>query len=62
VTVLNSKVLLVEDTRFLRLANEKALSTAGFEVSTAADGEEALIVANAKLPDVILLDMDASQD
>ena len=53
----NSKVLLVEDSKFLRMANERALSKAGFEVSTAADGEEALKVAGDKLPDIILLDM-----
>jgi CheY-like chemotaxis protein len=53
----NSKVLLVDDSKFLRMANERALSRAGYEVSTAADGEEALKVANDKLPDVILLDM-----
>ncbi len=53
----NSKVLLVDDSKFLRIANERALSRAGYEVSTAADGEEALKVANDKLPDVILLDM-----
>jgi CheY-like chemotaxis protein len=57
VAVLHSKVLLVEDSKFLRIANERALSRAGFEVSTAADGEEALKVANDKLPDIILLDM-----
>jgi CheY-like chemotaxis protein len=39
------------------MANERALSKAGFEVSTAADGEEALQVVNDKLPDIILLDM-----
>jgi CheY-like chemotaxis protein len=53
----NSKVLLVEDSKFLRMANERALSKAGFEVSTAADGEEALKVAGDRLPDIILLDM-----
>ena len=53
----NSKVLLVEDSKFLRMANERALSKAGFQVSTAADGEEALQLANDKLPDIILLDM-----
>ena len=53
----NAKVLLVDDSKFLRMANERALSKAGFEVSTAADGEEALQVANDKLPDIILLDM-----
>jgi CheY-like chemotaxis protein len=51
------KVLLVEDSKFLRIANERALAKAGYEVSTAADGEEALRVANDKLPDIILLDM-----
>ena len=54
---LNSKVLLVEDSKFLRLANGCALSKAGFQVSTAGDGEEALQLANEKLPDIILLDM-----
>jgi CheY-like chemotaxis protein len=57
VTASNSKVLLVEDSKFLRMTNERALSRAGFQVSTAADGEEALQVANDKLPDIILLDM-----
>jgi DNA-binding response OmpR family regulator len=57
VTVSNAKVLVVDDSKFLRIANECALCKAGFEVSTAADGEEALRVANDKLPDIILLDM-----
>jgi len=56
-TVPNSKVLLVEDSKFLRMATEHSLSKAGYLVSTAADGEEALQVANDKLPDIILLDM-----
>ncbi len=56
-TVSNSKVLLVEDSKFLRMATEHSLSKAGYLVSTAADGEEALQVANDKLPDIILLDM-----
>jgi len=41
----------------MRLANEKALSRAGYSVVTASDGEEALRIAQAKIPDVILLDM-----
>jgi len=53
----SSKVLLVEDSKFLRVANERALARAGYEVCTAADGEEALRVANERIPDVILLDM-----
>jgi CheY-like chemotaxis protein len=51
------KVLLVEDSKFLRMTSERSLIKAGYEVSTAADGEEALRMANEKLPDVILLDM-----
>ena len=55
-TVPNSKVLLVEDSKFLRMATEHSLSKAGYLVSTAADGEEALQVANDRLPDIIRLD------
>lgn len=51
------KVLLVEDSKFLRMANERALCRADYEVSSAADGEEALRMANEKLPDIILLDL-----
>ena len=53
----HSKVLLVEDSKFLRIVNGRALAKAGYEVSTAEDGEQALQVASDTLPDVILLDM-----
>jgi CheY-like chemotaxis protein len=52
-----TKILLVEDSKFLRLATERALARAGYEMSSAVDGEEALRVAHEKLPDLILLDM-----
>jgi CheY-like chemotaxis protein len=52
-----TKILLVEDSKFLRLATERALARAGYEVSTAADGEHGLQLAREKRPDVILLDM-----
>jgi CheY-like chemotaxis protein len=52
-----AKVLLVEDSKFLRIASERALNKAGYLVLTAGDGEEALTVANQQLPDIILLDM-----
>jgi CheY-like chemotaxis protein len=51
------KILLVEDSKFLRLATERALARAGYEVSSAADGEQALHLAREKLPDLMLLDM-----
>ncbi|MFY9912186.1 MAG: response regulator [Candidatus Sulfotelmatobacter sp.] len=51
------KILLVEDSKFLRLATERALARAGYEVCSAGDGDEALRMAQVKLPDLILLDM-----
>ena len=50
-------ILLVEDSRFLRVATEKALVRAGFNVMSASDGEEALRMARATVPDLVLLDM-----
>jgi CheY-like chemotaxis protein len=41
----------------MRRANERALGRAGYDVVTASDGEEALRIANARIPDLILLDM-----
>jgi CheY-like chemotaxis protein len=52
-----TKILLVDDSKFLRLATERALARAGYDVSTAGDGENALQVAREKRPDLILLDM-----
>ncbi len=52
-----ASILLVEDSRFLRVASERALTKAGFTVLTTSDGEEALRVAKDKVPDLILLDM-----
>jgi CheY-like chemotaxis protein len=50
-------VLVVEDSRFLRLAIERTLVRAGYSVMIASDGEEALRIAYARIPDLILLDM-----
>lgn len=52
-----TKILLVEDSKFLRMATERALARAGFEVSTAIDGPNALEAAQREKPDLILLDM-----
>lgn len=54
---MKSTILLVEDSRFLRRANEIALSKAGYQVITAGDGEEALVLAKTTSPNVVLLDM-----
>ncbi len=51
------KILLVEDSRTLRLSNEHALIKAGYEVVSAEDGESALHAVKKHLPDLILLDL-----
>ena len=51
------KILLVDDSKFLRLATGRALTRAGYEMTFAGDGDEALLMAAETLPDLILLDM-----
>jgi len=51
------KILLVEDSRTIRVENERALVQAGYEVVWAEDGESALRVASEHTPDLILLDL-----
>ena len=51
------KILLVDDSKFLRLAMERALARAGYSICSAADGEEGLAMARERRPDLILLDM-----
>jgi CheY-like chemotaxis protein len=50
-------ILLVEDSKFLRIATERTLTKAGYQVISAGDGEEAVVQATAKLPSLVLLDM-----
>jgi CheY-like chemotaxis protein len=50
-------ILIVEDSRFMRLVTERALARAGYLVATAGDGEEGLRLAFERPPDLILLDM-----
>jgi CheY-like chemotaxis protein len=52
-----TKILLVDDSKFLRMATERGLARAGYEVIAAADGEEALRLARSEKPDLMLLDM-----
>jgi CheY-like chemotaxis protein len=51
------KVLLVEDSKFLRAATEQALTSAGYEVVTASDGDQAVRLAREHIPTLILLDV-----
>jgi CheY-like chemotaxis protein len=50
-------ILLVEDSKFLRVATGHILTKAGYRVIYAGDGDEALELAGSSLPHLILLDM-----
>ena len=51
------KILLIEDSKFQRIANERALVKAGHGVIHAGDGEQGLRVARESIPDLIMLDI-----
>jgi CheY-like chemotaxis protein len=50
-------ILNIDDSRFIRLANSRALVRAGYNVIEAGDGEDGLQIAKEQQPDLILLDM-----
>ena len=52
-----SRVLVIEDERPMRTALEDCLSSAGYRVLSAADGEKGLERALAERPDLVLLDV-----
>jgi two-component system cell cycle response regulator DivK len=47
----------VEDSKFVRVATERALTKAGYKVICAVDGEEGLRMAREHLPELVLLDV-----
>jgi two-component system phosphate regulon response regulator PhoB len=51
------KILIIEDSLFLRRANERALTRAGHEVISAGDGEDGLRLALEQNPDLVILDL-----
>lgn len=51
------KLLLIEDSKFLRIATERALARAGYAVMSASDGVQGIDLARREMPDLILLDM-----
>ena len=55
--LLKATVLLIDDSKFLRKANELALARFGYGVLTASDGDEGLALAREKIPDLIVLDL-----
>lgn len=55
---MNERILVVDDEESLRLSLKFKLKSAGFDVDTATDGEEALEKLKAKPADVVLLDIN----
>lgn len=51
------KILLVEDDEMSRDMLSRRLQRKGYDVLVARDGEEAVAMARAELPDLILMDM-----
>jgi CheY-like chemotaxis protein len=51
------KILLVEDNEMNRDMLSRRLARNGFEVVVAVDGEQAVTMASAEKPDLILMDM-----
>jgi len=54
---MTATVLLIEDSKFIRVTSQRELMKAGYTVLMAADGENGLRMARESMPDVILLDM-----
>jgi CheY-like chemotaxis protein len=52
-----AKLMLVEDDNNLREIYEARLQAEGYDIVTAKDGEEALVVAKAEKPDLIISDV-----
>jgi len=52
-----TKILVVEDNEMNRDMLTRRLQKRGYEVGTAADGEEALTMASSECPDLILMDL-----
>ena len=56
------KVLLIEDSKFQRTANGRALTRAGYDVVYAANGEEGLGAARENIPDLNFARYDVTQN
>ena len=51
------RILLAEDSRFMRVAIERVLVKAGHQVTAVSDGQQAVQLAMGNIPDLVLLDM-----
>lgn len=51
------KILLIDDSQFMRVVAERALKIAGYTLKTASDGEQGLRLAREIRPDLVVLDL-----
>ena len=56
-TAVEGRILAVDDDPSIRALLEHELSDEGFDVRTAASGDEALRLARTELPDLVILDI-----
>ncbi len=54
---MGKKILVVDDKKEIRTLLKQYLTQEGFEVLTAADGQQALFVSREQTPDLVLLDL-----
>jgi CheY-like chemotaxis protein len=54
---MNKKILLVDDSSTVLTLERMILAKYGYQLSTARDGEEALLKAHSERPDLILMDV-----
>ena len=54
---MSKKTLIVDDEKLILISTRIVLESVGFEIVTAASGEEALVTARATRPGLILLDI-----
>lgn len=54
---MKKKVLIVDDERNIMISLRHLMSKAGYTVLQACDGEEALEIAEASIPDLVILDV-----
>jgi len=53
-----AKILIVDDTAFMRRLLQQILQAAGYEVVCAVDGQECLDVVGAEKPDLVIMDLN----
>jgi twitching motility two-component system response regulator PilH len=51
------RILLAEDSGFMRVALERLLVKAGHQVATVSDGHQAVQISTGNVPELIVLDM-----